>query len=111
MIFNLEIGAHVKSNLCHFIRAFKFESSYKSDLIPSPKRSISLNACTTCSELPSNISTMYLSFYSQRLESIMMTDRLYKKLPKVDLFTAFSFLLSAFKSLSQRRTQQVSRIC
>ena len=97
--------------LFDLLKAFDYlESHYKSDFF-SQKRPIFFHACATCSELPSNISTMYLTFYSQRLESRMMTDRLYKKLPKVDLFTAFSFLLSAFKSLSQRRTQQVSRIC
>ena len=48
---NSEKGAHVSRNLSYLIcKAFdKIESSHKSDF---------LNACVTCSELPSNISTM-----------------------------------------------------
>ena len=56
---NSEKGAHVRSILCtliclrHLIR-----SRAVTDPFFSPKRPNFLHVCTTCSELPSNISTM-----------------------------------------------------
>ena len=57
-----ELGAHVRSNLCYLIclghliksRAFK-------NRIFSLKRPIFFHACATCSELPFNNSTMFLT--------------------------------------------------
>jgi len=59
--YNSEIGAHVRRNICYLIcvrHLFQIESSHKSDIL-FPKRPIFLHTWTTCSELPSNISTKY----------------------------------------------------
>ena len=56
---NLEIGAQVRSNLCDLIfLTHLIRSRADTNRIFSPKRPIFLNACATCSELPTNISTM-----------------------------------------------------
>ena len=56
---NSEIGAQVRSNLYYLICLRRLNSSGQSQIgFFSLKRPIFLHACTTCSELPSNISTM-----------------------------------------------------
>ena len=60
LILDGRIGAHVSNNLFDQI-----ESSRKSDLFI---RTIFLQACATCSELPYNIRTMvYLHLLSNRI--------------------------------------------
>ena len=56
---NSEIGAHEElSLLSDLLKAFdKIESSHKSHIF-YPKGPIFLHACATCSQLPSNLSTI-----------------------------------------------------
>ena len=54
-----EIGAHAMSNVCYFIcLRHLITSRAVTNRIFSPKRPIFLRGCATCSELPSNISSM-----------------------------------------------------
>ena len=55
---NTEIGAHIRSNLCFLMfKAFDvIKGSDKSYFFTM--KALSLHACATCSELPSNISIM-----------------------------------------------------
>ena len=55
---NSEIAAYVRGNLCFDLsKALDREPSHIGFI--SPKRPRFLHVCATCSELPSNISTMY----------------------------------------------------
>ena len=59
----LEIGAHVRNNLCYLIFVRHLNNSRAvTNLIFSPKILVFLYACVTCSELPSTIGTMIHSF-------------------------------------------------
>ena len=51
---NSEMGPHVRRNICYVISLGREQSQIEI----APERPIFLHACATCSELPSNISTM-----------------------------------------------------
>ena len=62
---NAEIGAQVGSNLCYLIcLKHLIISRAVTNRIFSPKRTIFLHACPTCSELPSYIGSVLQSMFT-----------------------------------------------
>ena len=56
---NSDIGVQEQSLLFNLFKEFdKIDSSHKWEFFSSSKRPVFLNACATCFELPSNLSTM-----------------------------------------------------
>ena len=69
---NSEIGAHVGSNLCYlFCLRHSVRSRAGTNRILNPKMPIFLLACATCSELPSNISSIMLYRESENLKRVL----------------------------------------
>ena len=62
---NIEIGAHIRINLCLICFRHLIRSRAVQDGIFSPKRPIFLHACAASSEFPSNVSTVIHSQFEK----------------------------------------------
>ena len=63
---NSEIGAHVRNNVCYYLCLWHLIKSraVTNRFFFAPKRHIFPHASATCSELPSNISTLVLTVHA-----------------------------------------------